>query len=358
MDREWPPKHVTPTKDRHGKRRYRYRRTGVKGGYINHPPQSQDFWEEYDRLEQQDSGEVDVEVTRTFKPRTMDDLASKVKRTTAWKKMKPQGQRTKAGIIERLLDKKNKDGKRLGDRKVKFVTVAMLDGILGKMMDTPGAADNFRKEMKRLFGYAVKLGWRSDNPASMTDPIPAGAGWHTWTDDEIEQYRERHPLGTMARLTLELGLNTSARACNLNDIERSHIIRGKLHVHHAKDNEPTKVPLMAETKTAIEALPTAPIRHLITTVFGKPFSDKGISNKMRQWCDEAGLPHCSLHGLRKATSRQLAESGATDAQGRAVTGHKKDATFAYYAKMADRERLAEQALSNLSKERDSDAAAS
>lgn len=45
-------------------------------------------------------------------------------------------------------------------------------------------------------------------------------------------------------------------------------------------------------------------------------------------------------------SRQLAESGATDAQGRAVTGHKKDVTFAYYAKMADQEKLAEQALSN------------
>lgn len=355
MDREWPPKHVTPTKDRHGKKRYRYRRSGVKSCYIKHQPNSAEFWEEYDRLESLGTTLETVEAHRTFAPRSMDDLASKVKRTTAWKSMKPQGQRTKASIIERLLDKKNREGKRLGERQVSTVTVAMLDGILGKMMDTPGAADNFRKEMKRLLAYAVKLGWRADNPAALTDPIPSGPGFHTWTDDEIEQYRSHHPLGTMARLTLELGLNSSARACNLNDIERTHIIRGKIHVDHAKDNETTIVPLLPETKAAIEALPTAPIRHLITTAFGKPFTDKGISNKMRQWCDEAGLPQCSLHGLRKATSRQLAESGATDAQGRAVTGHKKDATFAYYARMADRERLAEQAITTLSKERNSNA---
>ena len=347
MDREWPPKHVTPVKDRHGKKRYRYRRTGVKSCYIKHQPKSAEFWEEYDRLEMLGTASEPAEVLRTFTPRSMDDLAAKVKRAPAWKRMKPQGQRTKASIIERLLDKKNEGGRRLGERQVGAVTVAMLDGILGKMSDTPGAADNFRKEMKRLFGYAVKLGWRADNPASMTDPIPAGAGFHTWTDDEIEQFRSRHALGTMARLTLELALNTSARACNLNDIERTHIIRGKLHVAHAKDNHEAIVPLLPETKAAIDALPVAPIRYLITTVFGKPFSDKGISNKMRQWCDEAELPHCSLHGIRKATSRQLAESGASDAQGRAVTGHKKDATFAYYAKMADREKLAEQALSNL-----------
>lgn len=347
MDREWPPKHVTPTKDRHGKKRYRYRRTGVKSCYIKHQPKSAEFWEEYDRLEALGTAPEAVEVQRKFTPRSMDDLASKVKKTGAWKRMKPQGQRTKASIIERLLDRTNKEGKRLGARQVATVTVAMLDGILGKMADTPGAADNFRKEMKRLFGYAVKLGWRDDNPASMTDPIPAGPGFHTWTDEEIEQYRHRHALGTMARLTLELALNSSARACNLNDIERTDIRRGKLHVAHAKDNEATIVPLLPETRAAIDALPTAPIRHLITTAFGKPFTDKGISNKMRQWCDEAGLPQCSLHGIRKATSRQLAESGATDAQGRAVTGHKKDSTFAYYARMADREKLADAALSNL-----------
>lgn len=72
-----------------------------------------------------------------------------------------------------------------------------------------------------------------------------------------------------------------------------------------------------------------------------------LGNKMRKWCDEAGLKHCSMHGLRKATSRMLAETGATDAEGQAITGHKKAATFQKYRAKANRAALADRAFSNL-----------
>jgi hypothetical protein len=346
MNRDWPPVHVTPTKDRHGKKRYRYRRTGVKSCYIKFPPKSREFWEEYDRLEGGEATETG-EARKTFKPYSMDDLAAKVKRTPAFKRIKPRGQIVKTRIMERLLDMKNKAGTRLGDRDARTVTIATLDGILGKMADKPGAADNFRKEMKRLFGYAVKLKWREDNPAKETDPIPAGKGWHTWTDDEIEQYRAYHAYGTTARLVLELALNTTARRCNLHELERKAIVGDKIEVEHAKGNEVTKVRILPETRMALDAMPATHIRYLIIGAHGKPYTAFGLGEKMRRWCNYAGLPQCSLHGIRKARSRQLAESGATDAQGRAVTGHKKDATFAYYAAKANREALADEALSNL-----------
>ncbi len=105
--------------------------------------------------------------------------------------------------------------------------------------------------------------------------------------------------------------------------------------------------MLATRKAAIDALPAAPIRFLITTQFGKPSSDAGMGNGMRKWCDEAGLPHCSLHGLRKATSRRLAESSASDAEGQAVTGHKKATTFANYRAKTNRKMLATRAVSNL-----------
>lgn len=344
MPKDWPPEHVTIVTDRHGKKRYRYRRSGVKGGYIKATPSTQEFWQIYAEFEAQGAVEKTA-AKRDFKPYSMDDLAAKVKRTRKWTDMLPRGQVVKARIIERLLDMRNDAGTRLGDRDARTISIATLDGILGKM--THGTAGNFRKEMKRLFAYAVKLKWRPDNPAKDTDPIKQGKGWHTWTDAEIEQYRAYHPYGTVPRLVLELALNTSARRCNLNLLERKQIVGNDIDVDHAKGNEETSVPILPETRLALDAMPTTHIRYLIVGAHGQPYTVEGLGTKMRRWCDYAGLPQCSLHGLRKATSRQLAESGASDAQGRAVTGHKKDSTFAYYAAKANRKALAGTAMSNL-----------
>ena len=344
MTRDWPPHHVTIIKDRHGKKRYRYRRSGVPSRYINFEPKSHDFWALYDELENSEA-EQRKEVSRRFAPHSMDDLAAKVRRSPKWKQMQPRGQHVKGAIIDRLLDRKNSAGVRFGARDARKISVASLDKILGGM--SHGTAGNFRKEMKRLFGYAQKLGWRADNPALATDVIKGGKGWHTWTDAEIEQYRAHHELGTTARLVLELALNTAARRCNLHDMERSAIANDRIEVHHAKGNNVTRVKVMPELREALDAMPATHIRYLIVGAHGKPYTVQGLGEKMRRWCRYAGIPHCTLHGLRKARSRQLAETGATDAQGRAVTGHKKDSTFAYYAQLADREALADAALSNL-----------
>lgn len=95
------------------------------------------------------------------------------------------------------------------------------------------------------------------------------------------------------------------------------------------------------------SLPAAPIKHLVVTPFGKPFSVAGLGNRMRKWCDEAGLEDRSMHGLRKAVARRVAESGGTDAEGQAVTGHRKAETFMHYRARANRSTLADVAMSNV-----------
>jgi hypothetical protein len=49
----------------------------------------------------------------------------------------------------------------------------------------------------------------------------------------------------------------------------------------------------------------------LTTPFGKPFTAAGFGNWFRDRCNEAGLPHCSAHGLRKAAAVHHALNGAT-----------------------------------------------
>lgn len=342
------PPHVYAVSDRHGKIRYRFRRRGWRSPYLPGAPGSAEFHKRYAEII--DGGPADEQPAkspRKVAPRSLDDLVTRFKTSQRWRKKGARTQLVQGRILQRFTDKVDKKGDRYGERPVDRVTVGWLENVLGEMHETPAAANILRKVLAGLLDFAIALEWRENNPARLTDSYAEGEGYHDWTDDEIEQYRARHALGTMARLTLELALNTAARRCNVNKIERDHIKGWRIEVAHVKGNNETSVPMLATTKAAIDALPAAPIRFLVTTAFGKPFTDAGMGNKMRQWCDEAGLPQCSMHGLRKAMSRHLAETGASDAEGQAVTGHKKSATFAKYREKANRRTLADRAVSNL-----------
>jgi integrase len=342
------PPNVCEAPDRHGKMRYRFRRKGWKSHYLPGAPGDAEFHEAYAAIVKGGAMEPKSTLSPTkVTPRSLDDLLRQMRQTVRWKRKGARTQLVQGRLLERFMDRTDKKGRRYGERPVADVTVGWLEKILGGMSDTPAAANVLRKTLSGLLDLAVSMDWRTGNPVRFTTPYPEGEGHHDWTDAEIEQYRDRHPIGTMARLTMELALNTAARRCNVNRIERDHVVDGWIEVAHVKGNNETSVPMLATTKAALDALPAAPIKFLITTEFGKPFTANGLGNKMRDWCDRAGLPHCSMHGLRKAMSRQLAESGATDAQGMAVTGHKKDKTFAHYRAKANRKVLATVAVSNL-----------
>lgn len=343
------PPHVYAVRDRHGKTRYRFIRKGWKSSYLPGDLGSPEFHTAY--AEKVEAGPMEVQPVKSVAkvaPKSLDDLVARMKAGTKWQKKKEQTRLVQSRILERFLDRTDQKGRRYGSRPVSAVTVAWLDKILATMSDTPAAANVLRKVLSGVMDYAIKLGWRSDNPARLTDSYEeTKTGHHTWTDAEIEQFRAHHKLGTMARLTLELALNTAARRCDVATLTRDDIQGGRIIVDHSKGNDQASVPLLPTTKAAIEALPAAPIKHLVITQHGKPFSVAGLGNRMRKWCDDAGLEQCSLHGLRKAIARIMAETGATDAEGQSVTGHKKAATFAYYRSKANRSRLADAAFSNL-----------
>ena len=341
---KWLPDHVTEYRDRHGKCRYRYRRSGYPTHHFKAKLGTVEFAAEL--TECKAAAPVGV-AGRQIVTGSLDDLISRYYRTPAWLGMQANSRATYRGILDRYRERNTKAGLRYGSLPVVKLTVAAIDYQLGKMKDTPAAANNLRKALKRVLAYAVKLGWRTDNPAALSDGFKSGPGWHTWTDEEIEQYRGRHAYGTRARLALELTLNTSARRCNVATLGPAMMKAGKLHVDHVKGCDAAVVKATTELLAAIEAMPVRGLTTYLVTAFGKPFSVAGLGNKFREWCDQAGLPHCSIHGLRKARSRQLAESGSTTLQGRAVTGHKTDRTFAYYAERANREALADAAMANL-----------
>lgn len=341
------PPHVTAAPDRHGKIRYRFRRRGWPSAYLPGEPGQPAFHARYAEILAQAPQQPEVQSPRPVAARSLEDLLCRMQQAPEWRQKSPATRHGQALVYQRFMDRVSAKGNRYGDRPVKDVTFAWLQLILGDMHETPGAANDLRKKLAVLLEYAVDLEWIEKNPVRKTKPYPKGVGYHSWTDAEIAKYRAKHPLGTMARLALELALNTAGRRGNVAALAREDIVEGRIITAHSKDGNVASVPMLSTTRAAIEALPAAPIRHLVVTSFGKPFTPAGFGNRFRDWCDEAGLPHCSIHGLRKAMSRLLAESGASDAEGQAVTGHKKAETFQYYRAAANRSALADRALSNL-----------
>jgi len=90
---------------------------------------------------------------------------------------------------------------------------------------------------------------------------------------------------------------------------------------------------------------------MLTTTFGKPFTNAGYGNMMADTIAAAGLPdRCVLHGLRKAAARRLAEAGCTEKEISAVTGHTTLKEVARYTRAADQKLLAAAAVAKLTEQ--------
>lgn len=102
-----------------------------------------------------------------------------------------------------------------------------------------------------------------------------------------------------------------------------------------------------DLRRAIDAMPSVGITTYLVTDYGKPFSKEGFGNKMREWCDEAGLPHCAAHGLRKAITRRMAQRGLTDEQMMSVGGWKGAGQLRTYTEAVEQADLAEGAIQTI-----------
>ena len=76
-------------------------------------------------------------------------------------------------------------------------------------------------------------------------------------------------------------------------------------------------------------------------------SSKAFGNRFKSWCRQAGLPHCTAHGLRKAGATIAAENGATEHQLMAMFGWDSPQQAALYTRKANRKRLATEAMHKL-----------
>jgi integrase len=203
-----------------------------------------------------------------------------------------------------------------------------------------------------MLSWAVEHNLIRANPARDVKKLRyATSGFHTWTLDEVRQYEEHHPIGTKARLALAMLLFIGVRRCDFVSLGRQHVRDGVIKFIPRK-TERTKmqaieIPILSELTHIVAASPCGDLTFLVTE-YGKPFTSNGFGNWFRDRCDEAGLPQCTAHGLRKAGATIAADNGATVNQLMAMYGWSSPSQAVVYTQAANRKKLAAEAARLLS----------
>lgn len=231
---------------------------------------------------------------------------------------------------------------RLADLEPRHVH-AMMD-----MKGGPTAANRLHKEVVEIYAYArTRLGFNGASPTETVDlrKIKSG-GFHTWTEEQVQQYRDRHPSGTLARLALELILGTGAARHDASIMGRQNIKGTSIWYRRIKTGQDVTLPLalLPELQAELRLVPPGQARFF-------PYTVESFGNWFRDQCKAADLPdECRAHGLRKYGATRLADNGANELQIMAFLAHKTPQEARRYVAAANRVKLAADALSHLAVE--------
>jgi integrase len=346
MKRRGLPKFASEYKNQHGVWTVRLRRKGWPTVYPKSNPSTDEFAEEYRRWL---GGQLEIGGART-KPGSLRALVVDYFNASDFRSLKASTSSVYRNIIERLCEETGTTGIKIGD----MPAVAMKREHIVKLMAKrkPHAANRLRKILRNLMRHAIEIGMRKDDPTQTIKLFKSKnkIGFHRWAEEEIAQFESRHPVGTKARLAMALGLYFGQARQDVVVMGPQHIRNEVLHWTRLKTETSTAtelfIPVHRELRKIIDATPSRHLTFLVTD-FGKPFAVAGFGNWFRERCDEAGLPRCSFHGLRKAAASRLAEAGCSAHEIASITGHASLKEVERYTRTADRKRLAVSAMAKI-----------
>jgi len=326
--------------DRHGKFRVYYRRPHQKLIPLRCPIGSPEFWEDYNNARDRVETRAKQIGKEREDPNSVSALIALYFQSSEFNVLSERSKKRYRNIIEGFRNEH-------GHKPFKDIRRRHVKKIVGKKRDTPAAANSLLSMIKILLGFAMEYEMIEIDPTVGIKKFKERArSHHSWTEEEIEQYEAYHPIGTAARLALALMLYTGQRRGDAVRMGWQHVNGETISVCQQKTGTSLVIPIHPVLQEILSHANKDDPTFLVTK-YGKPRSPDGFGNTVRKWCDEAGLPHCSSHGLRHAMGRRLAEAGCSPHQIMAITGHKSLKEVELYTKSADTMMLGAQAISML-----------
>jgi integrase len=328
----------TNKKRRDGKVRYFFRRRGCKAIPLPGLPGSEEFMAAYSAaLATILDNAIEIGASRTM-PGTIDALVVNYYRSDDWLHgLEEETRKTRRPIIERFRVKH-------GSKRVALLRQEHILKMLAEIRKL-SAKRHWLKAIRGLMKSAVPTMRKDDPTAGIASiKLPKSKGHHTWTDDEIEQYRAHWPLGTQQRLVMEFALETMSRRGEVVRLGPQHVKGGRIRIERTHGSKDVNIRMSPDLQSTCDAMPKPHLTYIVTAQ-SKPRSKYGLGNDFAKWATEAGLPaRCRLHGLKKGGMRRFAEDGATTHELMALSGHRTLSEVQRYTDDADRLRLADQAM--------------
>ncbi len=334
--------YILRDKDRHGNVRIYFRKRGLKKIRLPGKIGSKEFIAAYnDALNEKTPVAKPSAVSRESKKGSMRELVVAYYTSAEYKALDLRTKSVRRRALDKFCEKH-------GDLPGRSVLPRHILTIRDKISETPEAANQLLKFLRQVFAHAVVVDLCDTNPARDVPYLTSKSdGLHSWTIDEVEQFESAHPIGSKARLAMALMLYTGQRRSDAVLFGPDHLKKGWLIFTQQKNKNrkpiSLEIPVRPELRDILAASPCGKKTFLLTE-FGKTFTANGFGNWFRKRCDEAGLPNCTAHGLRKAAAARLAELGAPENEIMAITGHRTSKEITRYTRGARQRVLAENAF--------------
>ncbi|MDX8513591.1 tyrosine-type recombinase/integrase [Mesorhizobium captivum] len=358
--------YIEKNKSRHGRMRYYFRYEGARICRLPDDPDSEAFsvayWEERNKI---DGGATPAPkpTVRTLPghplPNSFRWLCMLYMKSDAFMHLDETTRTKRRQIIDSmLLEPVKKDsGDIFADMPIRALSVDNIQKLRDRKADTPFAADERLKILCQVF-ETTKPG-RDGKPEPIMKVNTARLvrrfrkktdGHQTITGAEIRQYFEHHGIDSKAVLGLALLMYVGFRVSDLQAIGPRHR-RGDtflFRVFKGRNRHPTtlEVPIHPSLAYIISLHKVAGLYYMMTE-YGKPFSIKGLGQRVSEWFNQADLPHLSAHSVRKGLATNLAENETTDSMLDGLFGWKDGKTSKIYTARKQQSRLARQAVQRI-----------
>jgi integrase len=235
----------------------------------------------------------------------------------------------------------------LGRTKLAALRHADIDRLHRKVSQrAPYRANRMVAVLSAAMGYALKLGWREDNPVKGIERNQEERRYRYLTGDELRRLTETlaaHP-SQQAANAVRLLLLTGARrgevlAATWDQFDLATGIWIKPS-SHTKQNREHRVPLSAPARQLLAEMRAEADRLGKTSryVFPARTGDGPLSDIKTSWatlCRAAGIERARLHDLRHTSASVLASAGLSLPIIGALLGHTQAQTTARYAHLFD-----------------------